>query len=318
FHLTPFRRIWRSPLTGCEQHVYDELYTSDVWIQAHDEIMKQRREDDCQLERVIVGMMFWSDTTHLAQFGHASAWPIYLFFGIYPSKPIHHIYSHVTYLPESIHSFISSFSTKKNNTDILTHCKRELIHAIWRILLDDEFIDGYRNGIVVKCFDGVIRRIYPQIFTYSADYPEKIILATLRDKGNCPCPRCLIPKSSFHQLGFLTDLSARLTLAWTYLQAKIDEARRAIYQLGMPLKGVAVEHLLKAESLLPTWCALFPLSTSNSFSECLGQFSFNIFPVLVVDLLHEFELGVAKSVLRHLIHLIHAIDPNLVNTLNER
>lgn len=80
----------------------------------------------------------------------------------------------------------------------------------------------------------------------------RIILATLRDKGNCLCPRCLIPKSSFHQLGFLTDQSARLTLARTYLWAKIDEARRAIYQLGMPLKGVAVERLLKAESLLPT------------------------------------------------------------------
>ena len=25
--------------------------------------------------------MFWSDATHLAQFGNASAWPIYLFFG---------------------------------------------------------------------------------------------------------------------------------------------------------------------------------------------------------------------------------------------
>ena len=80
----------------------------------------------------------------------------------------------------------------------------------------------------------------------------RIILATLRDKGNCLCPRCLIPKSNFHRLGFLTDLSARLALAQSYLRGKIFEARRAIYQLGMPLKGVAVERLLKAESLLPT------------------------------------------------------------------
>ena len=81
FHLTPFKCIWRLPLTGSEQRIYDELYTSDAWIQAHDEIMKQRREDDCQLERVIASMMFWLDATCLAQFGHASAWPIYLFFG---------------------------------------------------------------------------------------------------------------------------------------------------------------------------------------------------------------------------------------------
>ena len=81
FHLTPFKRIWRSPLTGHEQRIHDELYTSDAWIQAQDEIMKQRRADDCQLERVIAGMMFWLDATCLAQFGHASTWPIYLFFG---------------------------------------------------------------------------------------------------------------------------------------------------------------------------------------------------------------------------------------------
>lgn len=80
FHLTPFKRIWKSP-SGHEQRLYDELYTSDVWNKAHDEIQKQRRTDDCQLERVIAGLMFWSDSTQLAQFGHASAWPIYLFFG---------------------------------------------------------------------------------------------------------------------------------------------------------------------------------------------------------------------------------------------
>ena len=81
FHLTPFKRLWKSPLTGREQCVYDELCTSDAWNQAHDEIMKQRRGDGCKLERVVAGLMFWSDSTRLAQFGHASAWPIYLFFG---------------------------------------------------------------------------------------------------------------------------------------------------------------------------------------------------------------------------------------------
>ena len=81
FHFTPFKRLWKSPLTGREQRVYDELYASDAWNQAHDEIMKQRRGDGCKLERVVAGLMLWSDSTQLAQFGHASAWPIYLFFG---------------------------------------------------------------------------------------------------------------------------------------------------------------------------------------------------------------------------------------------
>lgn len=69
--------------------------------------------------------------------------------------------------------FLSSISDKKDNRDLLTHCKRELIHAVWRTLLDDDFVEAYKNGIVVKCFDGATRRVYPRIFTYSADYPEK-------------------------------------------------------------------------------------------------------------------------------------------------
>jgi hypothetical protein len=69
-------------------------------------------------------------------------------------------------LPASLENFL-------NNADLLAHCKRELFHAVWNILLDKEFLEAYKNGIVVKCYDGKYRRVYPRIFTYSADYPEK-------------------------------------------------------------------------------------------------------------------------------------------------
>lgn len=59
------------------------------------------------------------------------------------------------------------------NREFFTHCHREFTHEQWRILLDDEFLDAYENGIVVECPDGIKRRFYPRIFTYSADYPEK-------------------------------------------------------------------------------------------------------------------------------------------------
>ena len=47
------------------------------------------------------------------------------------------------------------------------------MHAVWELILDDEFLHAYEHGIVISCADGVSRRIYPRIFTYSADYPEK-------------------------------------------------------------------------------------------------------------------------------------------------
>jgi len=47
------------------------------------------------------------------------------------------------------------------------------MHAVWTTILDDDFLHAYKYGIVIKCVDGIERRIYPRFFTYSADYPEK-------------------------------------------------------------------------------------------------------------------------------------------------
>ena len=66
---------------------------------------------------------------------------------------------------------------------VLTHTRRELIHAVWEFLLDDEFIEAYHHGIPMMCSDGVMRRIYPRIFTYSADYPEKYVAPGLIHNG---------------------------------------------------------------------------------------------------------------------------------------
>ena len=49
------------------------------------------------------------------------------------------------------------------------------MHAVWKHLLDDEFLHAYTYGIVIECVDGVKRRVYPRFFTYSADYPEKYV-----------------------------------------------------------------------------------------------------------------------------------------------
>ncbi|KIO10576.1 hypothetical protein M404DRAFT_129392, partial [Pisolithus tinctorius Marx 270] len=295
--------------------LYDELYTSDAWNTAHDDVQKQRRDDGCMLERVIAGLMFWSDSTHLTQFGHATAWPVYLFFGNlskYKRASASSRLCHpVAFIPsiKSLMTFLNSLTKKKNHADLLTHCKCELFHAVWRIMLDDEFIEAYRCGMVIKCHNGVLRRVYPQIFTYSANYPEKIILVTIHDKGLCPCPRCFLPKSSFIRLRFASDLKRRLSHTRAYLRDKVCAARRAIYNLGNPIKGTTVERILKDYSLVPTL---------NTFAERLSPFGFEIFPILVMDLMHEFELGVLKSILKHLIRILYAIDLTLISTLNER
>ena len=52
----------------------------------------------------------------------------------------------------------------------------------------------------------------------------------------------------------------------------------------------------------------------NAFSEVVS----NVFTLLVVDLMHEFELGVWKAVFVHLIRILEASPGNLVDRLDAK
>jgi hypothetical protein len=102
FHFSPFKRFWK-PALGIEVRCFDEAYTSDAWLEAHSVLQKQRNESGCQLEKVILGLMFWSDSTHLANFGTAKVWHLYLYFGnlskYFRGKPSSGASHHVAYIP---------------------------------------------------------------------------------------------------------------------------------------------------------------------------------------------------------------------------
>lgn len=83
---------------------------------------------------------------------------------------------HIVYqLPDKVKDILNDLPriSKSGMAALHTHCRRELFHACWDILLDKEFLHAYRHGIKVTCADGVLHRVFPCIFTYSANYPEK-------------------------------------------------------------------------------------------------------------------------------------------------
>ncbi|KIK31508.1 hypothetical protein CY34DRAFT_33015, partial [Suillus luteus UH-Slu-Lm8-n1] len=173
------------------------------------------------------------------------------------------------------------------------------------------FLDAYRHGIVLWCPDGILRRVFPRIFTYSADYPEKVLIATIKDMGACPCPRCLMPKTSFDLLGLLIDMRDRLANVRTYCLAKVIDARGIIYGEGNTVDGSKVQATLGEGSWVPT---------VNAFGETLGLLGFNTFRMLVVDFMHECELGTWKALFIHLIRLLYALPKgdHLVALLDSR
>lgn len=56
----------------------------------------------------------------------------------------------------------------------------------------------------------------------------------------------------------------------------------------------------------------------NVLSNRLRPHGFNVIEALVVDLLHEVELGVWRSLLIHLLRIIRAADKDLVHELDRR
>ena len=74
---------------------------------------------------------------------------------------------------------------------------------------------------------------------------------------------------------------------------------------------IVICHLVTLEQ--QPWNAL-----QNSFCKQLSPLGFKLFPSLVVDLMHEFELGVLKSILKHLFQIIYTIDPHKIDILNKQ
>jgi len=103
YHHLPFRQFWKRK-SGAVESVCDELYSSEAFIQEHEVIQNLPPEPGCTLERSVCALMLWSDSTHLASFGMASLWPIYLLFGNQSkysrSNATRRTCHHVAYIPK--------------------------------------------------------------------------------------------------------------------------------------------------------------------------------------------------------------------------
>lgn len=103
FHLEPYELWWhrRDMPNAKSTRVHGELYTSPAFIEAHEEIQTATGEPGCSLPRVLIGLMFGSDSTHLATFGSASLWPCYMYFGNESKyrrcKPTCNLCNHIAY-----------------------------------------------------------------------------------------------------------------------------------------------------------------------------------------------------------------------------
>ena len=213
FHWFPFHFLHRLPHDPSTHsaRIYTDIYNSDAMIKEDEAIQNHARNtrdplDAPDVEYVVGTIGVYSDSTHLASFGTASLWPIYAFFTnlskYLRSKPTMFAAHHLAYIP-SVRGYVYSIGYDTHallvgsqlpttlshayeekygeppSAAVLRLLKHDLMQKIWLLLLDDEFMDAYTHGIKLVCGDGITRCVFPRIFTYSADYPEKCVLCAV-------------------------------------------------------------------------------------------------------------------------------------------
>ncbi|TEB04000.1 hypothetical protein FA13DRAFT_1654889, partial [Coprinellus micaceus] len=322
FHYEPFELSWQPDSATPATRVRSELYNSDAFIKAHKDLQNSPPIPGCNRERVIVGLMFWSDETQLTNFSSEGMWPCYMQFAneskyerCKPTSGLAHLIAFFDKLSDDFRNYLEANLDQTNEDAFRSYCKQGLFQGQWAIMLDGELLEAMENGLVVECPDLIERRFYIRPFTYSADYMEKVLIATLRKyPSKHPCTRCLVEKGKLDQMGTPKDMSIREQTNREDNEQRrslIKEAQKLVFEDDVPFGDSKIDALLKGQSYHPV---------TNAFS-ALAKFGFNIFTSLTVDLLHEYEIGVWKAVFIHLLRILSAKGDHadsLTHSLNRR
>ena len=173
-------------------------------------------------------------------------------------------------LGDEIHDFYKEKFGKVPSAAMLTHLRRELTHAIWRLILDDDLMRAYTDGEPIKLFD-IIQALFPRFLFYSADYPEKLaqalsnlfqahfcfrtLISCIKFLAKCMCPRCLSAKSKISEVGSKRDMRNRVKLGRIDSDARrfdIEIVRRMLFEKGINITSVKIDRVLGPTSTVPT------------------------------------------------------------------
>ena len=224
FHTTPFKEMWNPSDTIPPIKLYGEAYTSDKMINMYEEVQNIPPHPDYpNVENVVVELAPYSDATMLTQFGTAFLWPGYIYFGnlskyiccqpsshvarhmaysplvcfVFVLSSVNHLVTNMAQLPDSFSDWYQEMFGIVPSVATITHCKQELIQALWLLILSAPgFVDTYQHGIFICFADQVIRRglITQRSKQFIDVYLEfvlifnRVLLACVQSLGACPCP----------------------------------------------------------------------------------------------------------------------------------
>ncbi|KZS92029.1 hypothetical protein SISNIDRAFT_413529, partial [Sistotremastrum niveocremeum HHB9708] len=231
--------------------IYDEMWTSDWWWDIQKELPSGA---------TVAPLILASDKTQLTNFsGNRAAWPVYLTLGNISKTVRRQTKKHATVLigylpiPKLAH---------------ITNPEQRSIE-MWRIFHDsmakllEPLVEAGQHGMDVTCADREIRRVFPILASYVADFPEQCLIAGIK---NTNCPICHVSPE---------DRGEGMT-------KETRQTRDAVYVLQQwweKHESAAAEHL-GYKKIWPFWATL-PHQ--------------NIFECFTPDILHQLHKGNFKD-----------------------
>jgi hypothetical protein len=120
FNHIPFKHFWNPSEDTPPERLYGEIFSSQAMLDADDDICAHCLANDLDsvdLEAVCVPLLLYSDSTHLANFGTASSWPMYMYFGSQSkyirAMPTSYTCHHIAYMP-SVRRGVLHYSPSAN------------------------------------------------------------------------------------------------------------------------------------------------------------------------------------------------------------
>ncbi|KAJ7718084.1 hypothetical protein B0H16DRAFT_1433489 [Mycena metata] len=197
-----------------------------------------------------------TDKTQLTRFsGDKQAWPVYLTIGNIRKETRRSPSSRATILIGYIPVTKLEHYSKANRSAV----GHQLFHNCMRVILMPLKAAG-EDGVEMDCSDGFVRRIFPILSAYIADYPEQCLVACCRENS---CPRCLVNPKKRGETVNSTMRDPEETL-----RVLVDQSKNKF-----PMKFVDQN----LRPIVPFW---------GDFPHC------DIFSCMTPDILHELHNGV--------------------------
>ncbi|KAJ3520504.1 hypothetical protein NMY22_g12728 [Coprinellus aureogranulatus] len=189
------RALWADPefvphlIVEPERHYLDEDETIRAYHDMHTgkwwwAIQKAIEAKTKQTNVTVVPVVISTDKTQLTIFKGKVAYPVYMTIGNLPKhirrKPSRQGQVLLAYLPVSK---LEHITTKASRRRALAN----LFHACMSFILEPLKAAGI-EGVFLRSGDGAIRRCFPILAAYVADYPEQVLVTGIKS-GDCPrCP----------------------------------------------------------------------------------------------------------------------------------